>query len=82
MVLFSVIVNTYKQLSWKSKLHDDGSMFDGYFIVGITTPSGEATYHYDLKHWDMFDCDEWDKAPKWDGHTPDDVCNRLLSIVK
>ena len=54
-------------------------MFDGYFIVGITTPKGDFTYHYELKNWDMFEVKELETAPKWDGHQPKDIV-RLLSI--
>ena len=49
MLLFSIICNQNKEIAWKSKLHDDGTMFDDYFIVGITTPKGDFTYHYELK---------------------------------
>lgn len=62
---------------WKSKLHDDGTMFDGYFIVGIKTLEGMATYHYDMKYWDMFDCQEIERAPEFDGHTPDMAIERI-----
>lgn len=79
MLLFSIICNQNKDVAWKSKLHDDGTMFDGYFIVGITTPKGDFTYHYELKDWDMFDVKELKRAPKWDGHQPEDIV-RLLSI--
>lgn len=82
MCLFSIIVKQYKDLAWKSKLHSDGTMFDNYFIVGINTPNGQATYHYHIDHWDMFDCVELPNAPKWDGHTADDVPKRLLSLTK
>lgn len=48
------------------------SMYDGMFIVGIETPDGQATYHYNVDpYWDMFQCKEVDRAPEWDGHTPD-----------
>lgn len=77
-VLFSVICNTYKELAWKSKLHDTGDMYDGMFIVGIETPEGQATYHYDVDpYWDMFDVKELPKAHKWDGHTPDEAIRRI-----
>lgn len=70
-VLFSVICNSMPDKAWKSKLHDTGDMFDGMFIVGIETPSEQATYHYDIEpYWDMFKIKELEKAPKWDGHTP------------
>lgn len=79
MILFSVVCNSYKDNAWKSKLHDDGSMFSGYFIVGVTTSEGEFTYHYKLEYWDMFDVKELDRAPKWDGHTSEDIV-MLLNI--
>lgn len=80
MVLFSIICNTYKDKSWKSWLHDDGTMFDDYFIVGVTTDKGEYTYHYHKDNWDRFDVKEIEKAPKWDGHKPSDI-DRLCSLL-
>lgn len=80
-ILFSVICNANKQLAWKSKLHDDGTMYDGMFIVGINTPEGQATYHYDIDpYWDKFDVIELEKAPKWDGHSPDEAIKRIESL--
>ena len=80
--LFSIICNQdfIRENAWKSRLHDDGTMFDGYFIVGINTPKGQATYHYEMKYWDYFHIKELDKAPKWDGHTPREAIERLLSL--
>ena len=81
-VLFSVIVHDHKDLAWKSKKHHDGTMYDGMFIVGIETPEGQATYHYDVDpYWDMFDCKELENAPEWDGHTPDDAIARIGSLA-
>ena len=80
-VLFGVIVNTYQGLAFKSKHHADGSMFDGMFIAGIKTPKGWYTYHCEMKYWDLLHCKVWNRAPKWDGHKPEDV-SRLFSIVK
>lgn len=79
-VLFAVILNTYKEKAWKSKQHVDGTMFDGMFIAGITTPQGYYTYHYDLEYWDIYDVEEVEKAPKWDGHTHEDI-NRLFGLI-
>ena len=77
-VLFSVIVNNYKELAWKSVRHHDGTMYDGMFIVGIDTPDGQATYHYDIDpYWDMFDCKVREFAPEWDGHTPTQAIERI-----
>lgn len=82
-VLFSVICNLMPDKAWKSKLHDTGDMFEGMFIVGIETPNGQATYHYDVNpYWDMFKVKELEKAPKWDGHTSTEAINRIANITE
>lgn len=80
MYLFSVICNQNKEKAWKSKKHDDGSMFDNYFIVGIKTNEGDYSYHYHMEYWDHFNVEEIKNAPEWDGHTPEDI-SRLNSLV-
>ena len=80
-VLFSVIVRDHRELAWKSMRHHDGTMYDGMFIVGIETPEGQATYHYDIDpYWDMFNCRELDQAPEWDGHTPSEAIERIATL--
>lgn len=80
-VLFSVIVRDHPDLAWKSKAHHDGTMYDDMFIVGIETPQGQATYHYDIDpYWDMFECKELKRAPVWDGHTSDDAIMRIATL--
>ena len=77
-VLFSVIVKAFPDQAWKSRKHHDGSMYDGMFIVGIETPDGQASYHYDINpYWDMFQCKELEYAPEWDGHTPAQAIERI-----
>lgn len=77
-VLFSVIVKAFPDRAWKSRKHHDGSMYDGMFIVGIETPDGQASYHYDFNpYWDMFQCKELEYAPEWDGHTPAQAIARI-----
>ena len=80
-VLFAVIVKQNKSLAWKSHKHEDGELCfgGGWFIVGVDTPEGSYTYHYEDKYWDMFDCQELPCGKHWDGHTDKDV-TRLLSI--
>jgi hypothetical protein len=57
-------------------------MFEGMFIVGIETPEGQATYHYDIEpYWDLFKVKELEKAPKWDGHTSNDAIKRISSLI-
>lgn len=66
----------------KSKLHHDGTMFEGdYFIVMIVDPQvGQISYRYKLKHWDKFRIPEVERTPEWDGHTSLDALERLMKI--
>ena len=80
MVLFSIICNQFSDIAWKSKQHDDGSMYPGYFVVGINTPEGQFSYHYTLNFWDRFIVTELSSAPELDGHQPEDI-DRLFSIL-
>jgi hypothetical protein len=67
---------------WRSKLHADGSSFDGWFIMGINKETGtQITYHLPIDRWDETAFAETlDRAPHWDAHTPDDVIHRLKSL--
>lgn len=82
LILFAALVNTFPTLSWKSRRHSDGArpFGGGWFIVGIDTPKGQYTYHYEDKDWELFHCKERKTAPEWDGHTDEDV-ERLLSLA-
>ena len=81
MVLFSLFVNFWNGNSWKSWKHHDGTMYEDYFIVGITTPDGDYSYHYHKDHWDKFKVMEMEFAPEWDGHKPSDI-ERLYSVFE
>lgn len=81
MMLFAVLVKQNKDKAWKSLRHEDGELCfgGGWFIVGVDTPEGSYTYHYENKYFDLFDCEILDYAKHWDGHTEKDV-TRLLSL--
>ena len=82
MMLTLALAKSHLEHSWKSKQHDDGTMFEGSFIVGFNTPVGQYSYHYGLEYWELFkDIKTLDKAPKYDGHQPKDI-ERLLSLLK
>lgn len=81
-LLMAALMRFSGQPAWRSRQHDDGSMFEDMFIVGMTLPVGfdgvQITYHVEAKHWETFAFAETlDKAPHYDGHTPDDVLKRL-----
>jgi hypothetical protein len=68
---------------WRSRLHADGSMFDGWFIMGIMSvlPQKQITYHLPLRLWDRTNfVPTLERAPKWDGHTSTDVIERLYKL--
>ena len=76
---------------WKSKLHDDGSSYDGWFLLGMTytKPNFDASlppekwdisYHIPMKYWSLINVIALPRAPKWDGHTSNDVLERLLRL--
>ncbi len=85
IALFLALCRTinYEADVWRSKLHSDGSMFDGCFVVGIETkPGRQITYHLPIKRWgDTEFIREYEKAPcVYDGHTPQDVLERLKNL--
>jgi hypothetical protein len=67
---------------WKSEVHSDGSVWDGWFILGIfSDPGSQITYHLPTYKW--AECKfaiALDKAPEWDGHTSEDVLKRLQAL--
>jgi len=82
MILFAALVKAYRGKAWKSYRHEDGEYCfgGGWFIVGIDTPEGSYTYHYENKYWDMFDCMDLPRGKHWDGHTEADAETRLMSL--
>ena len=68
---------------WCSVLHSDGSKFDDWFILGIGKEKGkQITYHLPAKYWNEV-CEfavSLERAPEFDGHTPDDVLERLKKL--
>lgn len=87
--LLAALVKTLpSKITWKSKKHSDGTMFDDMFIVGIDLLEGTISYHIHMNeengdsNWDLFQCKELDKAPVWDGwYTPNDVVERLRKFA-
>ena len=81
MMLFATIVKQNKDKAWKSLRHEDGELCfgGGWFVVGVDTPEGNYTYHYEDNYYSLFDCKELERGKHWDGHTEKDV-TRLLSL--
>lgn len=93
-VLFMALIKIYDNYitplntrvkCWKSKLHSDGSSYEGWFIVGmtikqITGPSKQITYHFPMRWFDKINVMSLDRAPEYDGHTSEDVLKRLMEL--
>lgn len=69
---------------WFSKKHSDGTEFPGWFLLGIGVTKGyQITYHLPVEPYlnrvtAMFE--ELPQAPEFDGHTSDDVIQRLKKL--
>lgn len=63
----------------KSIRHSDGQLCfgGGWFIVVAILPTGQISNHYELEYFNFFHCEEAERAPEWDGHTPDVAADRL-----
>ena len=82
-ILFIAVCKSHSLFAWVSKKHSDGTMFDNMFILGINHAHGtQITYHLDMEYFEecLGFCDEIANAPVWDGHTSDDVLERLRNL--
>jgi hypothetical protein len=67
---------------WKTKKHSDGTVWNGWFILGMGSKKGEQiTYHLPEILWNKLgDIYTLKKAPKYDGHTPADALFRISEL--
>jgi len=85
-ILFIALMEAYHLISWYAPKHYDGSMFDGFVIVGMDLPTGQITYHLHIDPWrellDKLPIAELDRAPKYDGHTSEDTIDRITRWLR
>lgn len=67
---------------WRSKKHSDGTdAYEGWFVLGIGKEEGRIiTYHVPLSEWENTNFAETVECAFFDGHTSQDVLNRLKSL--
>lgn len=79
--LLCALMRALPALSWMSPQHHDGTVYSGYFIAGIKLPTGQISYHVPMQPWwtpySFTGAEVLEKAPVWDGHTSDDVIDRI-----
>lgn len=89
MVVSQVEPNTIKKMDtgnpvWRSKKHSDGELAFGgtWFVLGISKEKGkQITYHLPIKDWSKTSfAEELEQAPEWDGHSSEDVLERLSKL--
>lgn len=71
------ITDNYVVKSWR---HSDGELCfgkDDYFVVVMQLPTGQVSNHYHGEHWALFNITEVERAPEYDGHTPQEAALRL-----
>lgn len=79
--LFVCLMHAHKNRAWWSFLHSDGTQWKGWVIAGIETPAGSATYYLPESAVDDLPVGtNIARGKEWDGHTADDVLQRLLSL--
>lgn len=68
----------------KSIRHADGELCFGgaWFVVYAQLPTGQISNHYEMTDWDRFRVPERERAAEWDGHTPEQVAERLAAFLK
>ena len=83
-LLFALAIRGLKRLkAWRSQFHEDGSCFSGWFLVGLELPTGTITYHLPDPMWSLLDSVQTlDRAPAWDGHTSQDVLDRIADFLQ
>ena len=69
---------------WYSMNHSDGGkVYKGWFVAGIdTSPGKQITYHIPIEYLSQFEAvaKPRKKAPTYDGHTSEDVVERISKL--
>ncbi|HIE4798963.1 TPA: hypothetical protein ACXNDR_001620 [Serratia marcescens] len=79
--LFSTLMRAFADKAWWSFSGSDGEKWEGWILAGIATPEGDVTYHLpetEIPH--LPEGTEIEVGKEWDGHTADDVLERLVSL--
>lgn len=78
--LFAYLANVNRDQFKKCRQNSDGTSIAGWFLVQGEMPSGQISFHVPHELWDLFKCKQSLEPLLWDGHTTEDVINRLKSL--
>ena len=76
-ILTAALFNTYHNRCWKTKRNSDGTVCDGYFIVGMNTQFGQIIYHYPLDKWNWFNVKTLYRPPECNNYTSEQNLTRM-----
>jgi hypothetical protein len=82
--LFAALMQQLSHLSWFSFKHHDGEEWEGWFICGISLPTGDVSYHLPSEMLEVVACtgaEQLEFGKEWDGHTSDDVIKRIQEYI-
>lgn len=67
----------------KSRRHHTGEecLGGGWFIVVMELPTGQVSFHYPERVWDLFRVPEQELAPQWDGHSSQVAIERMHQAI-
>lgn len=84
-MLFNEFAENKKYDIHKSWKHSDGKWCFGqekkWFIVVAELPTGQISNHYKEEDWDLFKIPVKEKANSYDGHSSQDVIERMLNHI-
>lgn len=83
-LLFIALMRAHPEISWRANNHADGTHYEGWFIAGMHLPTGDISYHLKADKWELLDYSgiaTSNKAPRWDGHSSQDVLIRLTNWI-
>ncbi len=82
--LFNELGSRDPYMAHKSYKHADGELCfgGGWFIVTAYLNGKQISNHYENKDWNLFKIEERQIADEWDGHTSQDVIERLTKFIK
>jgi hypothetical protein len=88
IVLYIALCKALKDqhIIFRTQIHSDGSKWEGWFLLGLNVGKGrQISYHLPMSYWE--ECDfarnpiaEGLPVPKFDGHTSEDVLERLKNL--
>ena len=81
-LLWINVLLSNKEHAFKTWRNDAGEKIEGWFIAGLNTNFGQATYHLPEQHWNLLPyITEFEKNFDYDGHTSTDVLQILEKLA-